>query len=571
MINRYFFILLIFCFKLNSKSQEILHKELVGRPTNSSITVQTIFSDSVAISIQYGISSGVYDNQTNWQLFAGNESAVVLISNLLSDTKYYYRLNYKSPNATTAILRPEFSFHTSRAETSSFTFVVQADPHLDIQSDTAIYSRCLQNQLEDNPDFMIDLGDFLMTDKLKNASNVIPRDTITYRCDLLRAYYEKIGHSVPLFIALGNHEGESGWNLNGTANNIAVWGTQERKKYFLNPFPNEFYSGDTTSYQYVGQRASYYSWNWGDAQFIVLDPYWFTETKPDSLHGWRWTLGLVQYNWLKSTLENSNAKYKFVFAHQLIGGDPDGRGGVEFANFYEWGGKNIDGSDGFAENRPGWYKPIKDLLTENRVNIFFHGHDHFFGKQEKDCLIYQETPQPSHPNFSNTNLATDYGYFSGQFLPNSGHIRVTVNNEDIKVEYVRTYKAEDESPTRHNKDVSATYFISSVNCYDSLSTGVPTLWNANYYDEIAFPNPFSDQIKIEFSVKKEERISIDIRDENGKIVRNLVTGNNVPKGNFQIFWDGTSSNNTKLSNGKYFYTISGTNSGNKTGIIMLNK
>jgi hypothetical protein len=64
-----------------------LHKELVGRPTNSSITVQTIFSDSVAISIQYGISSGVYDNQTNWQLFAGNESAVVLISNLLSDTK----------------------------------------------------------------------------------------------------------------------------------------------------------------------------------------------------------------------------------------------------------------------------------------------------------------------------------------------------------------------------------------------------------------------------------------------------------------------------------------------------
>jgi uncharacterized protein (UPF0216 family) len=44
-------------------------------------------------------------------------------------------------------------------------------------------------------------------------------------------------------------------------------------------------------------------------------------------------------------------------------------------------------------------KPVKELLRENRVNIFFHGHDHFFGKQEKDCLVYQETPQPSHPNY----------------------------------------------------------------------------------------------------------------------------------------------------------------------------
>ncbi len=571
MIKRYILFLTFFLALSCIKAQEMLRKELLGRPTNNSITVQTIFSDSVAISIQYGISSGVYDNQTNWQLFAGNESAEVLIPNLLSNTKYFYRLSWKNPNATLVNIRPEYSFQTARAENSSFTFVVQADPHLDIQSDTAIYNRCLQNQLEDNPDFMIDLGDFLMTDKLKNASNIIPRDTITYRCNLLREYYEKIGHSVPLFIALGNHEGEAGWNLSNTANNIAVWGTLDRKEFFLNPFPNDFYSGDTTSYQYVGQRASYYSWNWGDAQFIVLDPYWFTETKPDSLHGWRWTLGLVQYNWLKSTLENSNAKYKFVFAHQLVGGDPDGRGGVEFADFYEWGGKNLDGSEGFSENRPGWYKPIKDLLTENRVNIFFHGHDHFFGKQEKDCMIYQETPQPSHPNFSNTNLATDYGYLNGQFLPNSGHIRVNVNGENIKVEYVRAYKAEDESPTRQNKDVSATFFINLVNCYDSLNTGVPTLWNANYSNEIAFPNPFSEQIKIEFSLKLQERLWIDIRDENGKIVRNLVNGNIVPKGNFHIFWDGTSSHNTKLNSGKYYYKISGSISGNRTGIILLNK
>jgi hypothetical protein len=70
------------------------------------------------------------------------------------------------------------------------------------------------------------------------------------------------------------------------------------------------------------------------------------------------TLGQGQYNWLRTTLESSTAKFKFIFSHQIVGGDPDGRGGVEFANFYEWGGNNLNGTPGFATNRPEWYKPI---------------------------------------------------------------------------------------------------------------------------------------------------------------------------------------------------------------------
>lgn len=104
---------------------------------------------------------------------------------------------------------------------------------------------------------------------------------------------------------------------------------------------------------------------------------------------------------------------------------------MEVANLYEWGGNNLDGTPGFTSKRPGWYKPIKDLLKEHRVNIFFHGHDHFFGKQEKDCLFYQECPQPSHPNFSSVNYADDYGYFEGQIQANSGHIRVGVSPEGV--------------------------------------------------------------------------------------------------------------------------------------------
>lgn len=566
-----FLILFIIVWTNQLPAQTLRHAELLGRPTDHSITVQAFFWDAAEVCVQYGTSSGNYPGQTAWQTFAAGDPAEILITGLDANTKYFYRLCYRQPGTMDVTTRPEFTFHTQRPPGSTFSFIVQADPHLDEQSDTALYRLCLQNQLADEPDFMIDLGDFLMSDKLKNTAGAITHDTITYRCHLLRSYYETSAHSVPLFIALGNHEGESGWQLNGTANNVAVWGTNDRKKFFLNPAPGDIYTGDETNHDFVGQRENYYTWQWGDAQFIVLDPYWYTAPKPDSLHGWNWTLGETQYNWLKTTLENSTATFKFVFAHQLIGGDPNGRGGVEFANRYEWGGDNLDGTPGFAQNRPGWYKPIKELLEEHRVNIFFHGHDHFFGKQEKNCLIYQETPQPSHPNFQNAGQADDYGYFEGQILPNSGHLRVTVGPDGVQVNYVRAYLPQNENATRHNKDVSATYFIGATNCYDSLSTGAPVLWNSNYADELVYPNPFIQETSIRFSVNKPEKINLSIYNENGLLVRRLIAGSLVPAGEFQVSWDGKNGAGTELPAGVYWYALLGEKGSEKTGKIVLMK
>lgn len=548
------------------KAQTLQHTELLGRPTDSSITVQLIFTDSAEVRVQYGTVSGVYPFQTPWQIFADSATAEIVINGLQPNTKYFYRVRYRQPGGTVVTNRPEFSFHTQRTPGSAFTFVVQADPHLDASSDTALYRLCLQNQRDDNPDFMIDLGDFLMTDKLKNTTtNTIPYDTIPYRCNLLRSFYETECNAVPLFIANGNHEGESGWNLDGTPNNIAVWSSNERKKYFLNPYPDNFYTGDTTNNQYIGERGNYYEWKWGDAQFIVLDPYWYTNPKPDSLHGWRWTLGQTQYNWLKTTLQNSTSAFKFVFAHHLIGGDPQGRGGIEYADFYEWGGNNIDTTPGFAINRPGWYKPIKDLLTENRVSIFFHGHDHFFGEQQKDCMVYQETPQPSLPNFNYPQQAAQYGYLQGLIVANSGHLRITVDSSGLMVEYIRVYLPSDTGATHHNKDVAATYFIGSVNCYDSTATGTPIIWNSNYADQIVFPNPFSNETKIQFSLNESEKINLDVYNNDGRLVRRLIAGNKISSGKFTVVWDGRDGYGNDLPNGVYFYTLQGekTRSGGK--------
>ena len=151
------------------------------------------------------------------------------------------------------------------------------------------------------------------------------------------------------------------------------------------------------------------------------------------------TLGRTQYDWLSRTLESTKAKYRFVFIHHLVGGlDSQCRGGSEAAPLYEWGGRNADGSDGFKQNRPGWPMPIHALLLTNHVNIVFHGHDHFYAKQDLDGLVYQEVPQPGNEGGGRVpRNAADYGYKSGTILGGSGYLGLAVTPQQAKVDFCR--------------------------------------------------------------------------------------------------------------------------------------
>jgi len=227
----------------------------------------------------------------------------------------------------------------------------------------------------DKPDFMVDLGDTFVSDKL--SSPTYPK--VLDRILLLRSYYNITGHSVPLYLTLGNHEGEWGSRLTSSADNLPVWNTLIRKLYYPNPLADSFYTGGGSTEKYMGLRQSYYAWEWGSALFVVLDPYWSTPQAPEQSGSWSPTLGRKQYDWLKQTLEDCKAAFKFVFCHNLVGGwnkNDTGqmRGGVEAAKYLEWGGYNLDDTWGFDKARSGWAMPIHQLLVQNNVTIFFHGH-----------------------------------------------------------------------------------------------------------------------------------------------------------------------------------------------------
>ena len=427
----------------------------LGRPTDQSVTMNLFSVETLEGYIAYGLKPGHYLPQTvPFNLVSGKPHEVV-VNSLQPDTLYYYRLRYRKSGSNYYDEGKEYAFHTQRVPGSSFSFTVTADPHLDNHTDLALYQRTLASALNDKPDFHIDLGDTFMTEKYADQRMA------SYQYLAQRYCYDQMSHSVPLFLVLGNHDGEKpgGRGRNSTA--LAVFANTMRKQYFTNPIPDRFYTGNQAKHPTLGLLQDYYAWEWGNALFIALDPYWFEQQQQNGNDNWKHTLGLEQYLWLKQTLESSRATFKCVFIHQLVGGkDEQGRGGVEAAPFYEWGGKNADGSDGFNENRSDWPMPIHQLFQKNHVSIVFHGHDHLFATQELDGIIYQEVPQPGNPNTGHSaRFASEYGYQDGVILGGSGYLRITVFSDKLKVDYISINTLPDESMEQGKQQILHTYTI----------------------------------------------------------------------------------------------------------------
>ena len=476
-INGWVFFLLCLGLMPQVKAQvNFTAPELLGRPTDHSVTINLVANTALQAYFKYGTTSGVYPNQTSTQSAAANEPIEAVIDGLTANTRYYYRTVYSSDGGSTWTQRDEHSFRTQRPAGSSFTFTIISDSHLgqyggQTTDELALYQQTLQNVQQDNPDFHIDLGDTYPMDPTPLGTGMTEAEArAAYLYE--RPYLGQICHSIPFFQALGNHENEEGWNFDDTFTapdqSLAVVGLKYRKLFYPNPVPDDFYSGNTdplaTAIGGDTNHEDYYAWTWGDALFVVIDPFHYSMTWPsegntyggEGMDGeaqgdrWDWTLGIKQYLWLKSTLENSDAKFKFVFTHLVTGGSSVyGRGGVKAAPYFEWGGKNADGTWGFDVERPasaGWDVPIHQLMVDNGVSIFFHGHDHIYAAEALDDIVYLECPKPDDAGY--TWEPYGYGYNENHYpdavqIPNSGHIRVTVTPDQVTTDYVRSYLAGD--------------------------------------------------------------------------------------------------------------------------------
>jgi len=242
-----------------SANADFVATEILGRPTDTSVTVNVIPAFDMDIVITYGVVNGTA--QTMTATGKAKTPQEIQLSNLQPSTEYFYTVN----NGT------QHTFHTARAAGSTFTFAIQGDSHperVKNQFNAELYTKTLLSAASVEPDFYIAIGDDFSVDTLKDVNP----QTVTQLYINQRQWLGLV--DAPVFLVNGNHEQASMANLNGTADNVAVWAQTARNTYYPQPAPDNFYTGDAEPVEFIGQLCDYYAFTWGDALFVVIDPYW---------------------------------------------------------------------------------------------------------------------------------------------------------------------------------------------------------------------------------------------------------------------------------------------------------
>ncbi|MGL4593485.1 MAG: metallophosphoesterase, partial [Thermoguttaceae bacterium] len=284
---------------------------IVARPTNTTIDINILPLKNLFAKIEYFPRGNENDTKSTPEFsLQKNIEHVEMLKNLQSSVTYTYRFLYRENENALWQSLGEFSFQMPKQEGQSFSFIVQGDSHPERtqQNEPSFYAKTLSLAAAEKPDFFVALGDDFSVDHL--TPETASRDAIDAIYRTQRIYLGIVGHTAPLFLVNGNHEQAALCNLDGTPNNIAVIAQSVREKYFSQPEPNGFYSGNTEPQEHIGLLRNYFAFEWGDALFVVIDPYWHSAQAVDNIFGsrdkapdpWGATLGKTQYDWLKKTL-----------------------------------------------------------------------------------------------------------------------------------------------------------------------------------------------------------------------------------------------------------------------------
>ncbi|MGL5319048.1 MAG: hypothetical protein ACRC9Q_10235, partial [Bacteroidales bacterium] len=317
---------------------------IIGSPGSNSVLLSIAAANGTAVAVNYGTSPEKMTQRVTRSVLQNNIVEIKL-ENLSAGTRYYYSfaLDDKAESDT-------YTFVTQRQKGSSFSFGVQGDSHPERNRemfDASLYQLNMQNVAKYTPDLYFTLGDDFSIERFIE-SNTVTQKNVNDIYSAQRKYLGMTGCNAALFLVNGNHEQAAKYLLDGTAVNPAVCAGIARKLFYPLPDPSGMYTGDLEQVEKIGYLKDYFAFEWGDALFVTLDPYWHSDAAVDNIAGsmdketdpWAATIGTEQYQWLRNTLANSTSKYKFVFTHHVRG---TGRGGIEEATLYEWGGYDMKG------------------------------------------------------------------------------------------------------------------------------------------------------------------------------------------------------------------------------------
>ena len=222
---------------------------------------------------------------------------------------------YRTVSGETA--SPTWTFHTTNPEATSLKFVVYGDN----RSFPRVHENLVRLVAKEKPALVFNVGDVVSTGHA--LSQWV--DEYFYPLRFLSGF-------VPSYISIGNHEYGGYWDIRRVP-------------------PFEKYVHYPT--QSTGSTEYWYSFDYGNAHFIVLDP-----NKSEGPLGHRIPPGSQQYEWFKNDLTRAkkSAEWIFVFFHELPYSEC-------------WSG-------GYYDGEPHLRQEIVPLIEANHVAIVFSGHTH---------------------------------------------------------------------------------------------------------------------------------------------------------------------------------------------------
>ncbi len=325
------------------------------------------------------MATGENPNNSSWRLYQGGSVLPnnrkrhgVLrfkLSGLRSNTSYAYALQFKASSDKGPYLTSSLkSFSTAKNEGKPFKMVITADLHrplhVELFGKWALESMAYLKA--ENPDFIVDLGDLADVDVFNPSYNQEQVDSIYYQNI---AYYQALGF--PTVFVPGNHEAINqyydkqsdafrGWHYAPWLSSKPLLSGVARLKYM--PHYQHGIVGLSPDYR------TFFSWEWGDALFIVFDPFTYTTVYPTNcVSNSAFTLGIEQKKWLRDVVKNTDRKYIVLFGHHTLSGIFNneilcyGKGGAEVA--------------GRGNNPTELFDP---LPTGRTRTVMFLGHDHVF-------------------------------------------------------------------------------------------------------------------------------------------------------------------------------------------------
>ncbi len=320
----------------------ILRGPLLTCVDTASIVISWEAAETCTGYVEYGTTAS-YGNIVG--VTSQDTMHTITITGLSPATTYHYRV--VTMNANDTLYSPDYTFVTAPDPSSGFTFVSMADsrPPVDAPLDSLpeAYVRILEQIRTSSyrPGFILFSGDMIVGGADEDSLLCAWRNWIDVT--------QSLWHTIPWFLAIGNHEENSYNQFNGEI---------MYKDLFVLP-TNGPPPTATRDYSEL-----VYHFKYGFAHFLVLDTELYDSTN---------IVDEPQRSWMGSVLAGTDRNYKFAAGHAP---------GYKSPN-------NTRGS--CLEDHPEIRDSVWDTLSFYGVTAYFCGHFHHFDKS-----YYDRTDIPSN-------------------------------------------------------------------------------------------------------------------------------------------------------------------------------